>query len=427
MPNMANTIWYVAGSSGTADFSDGTALTGYRNIAAAAAAGSLVNGGVYTYRAEHPTDKSIWENGSGAVNTGTGVLARTTIAESSTGAKINFAVAPVIFFPGNMRRDWDGVVSYDLAQSPSASQKQTALKNIGVDQVTARGDADYTVLATDRFVATNAAFTAARNFVMPAANAVSAGAEVLISDLFGGVTSANTLTVARAGADTINGATGVTIYRAYGFVRLRSDGTSKWTIVGCSKVRVVTIYTSGSGTHSTLVGCTFMRVRGKAGGGGGAGTGSGATAGGNAGNTTFGAATANAGLGGSAEFSNLGGTASGATIHIRGAPGQAGCSSSSGFFAGGMGGGRGAGRGVAFAAGEAAAANSGAGGGGGGGSGFAGGGGSEGGEFEWLINGPSSSYSYAIGAGGSAGAAGTSGFAGGAGAAGQIIVEEDVA
>jgi hypothetical protein len=137
---IANTVWYVAGSSGTADFSDGTALTGYRNIAAAVAAGSLVNGGVYTYRAEHPTDKLIWENGSGAVNTGTGVVARTTIAESSTGAKIDFAVAPVVFFT-HMKRDFDLLAPLN---SPSLTGNPTA-------PTASPGDAD-TSIATTGFV-----------------------------------------------------------------------------------------------------------------------------------------------------------------------------------------------------------------------------------------------------------------------------------
>lgn len=107
---VANTVWYVAGSNGTADFSNGTALTGFLNISPT----SVINGGVYSYRAEHPTDKSIWENGSGAVNTTTGVLARTTIAESSTGSKINFAVPPVVLLTF-LKRD------YDLLAAPPAS------------------------------------------------------------------------------------------------------------------------------------------------------------------------------------------------------------------------------------------------------------------------------------------------------------------
>jgi hypothetical protein len=41
-----------------------------------------------------------------------------------------------------------------------------------------------------------------------------------------------------------------------------------------------------------------------------------------------------------------------------------------------------------------------------------------------LINSPSATYSYAVGAGGSAGAAGTGGSTAGAGGAGGIIITE---
>jgi hypothetical protein len=99
MPDVANTIWFVAGSSGTADFSNGTNLTGSRDLSAA------TSGKDYSYRAEHPTDKTIWENGHGIWN-GT-VLAR-NVAESSAGGttKVDFAVAPVILLTP-MKRDWD--------------------------------------------------------------------------------------------------------------------------------------------------------------------------------------------------------------------------------------------------------------------------------------------------------------------------------
>lgn len=89
---LLDACWFVAGSSGTDDFADGTALTGYRNLSGA----SAVNAAVYTYRAKHPTDDSIWEIGYGAYSSGGGTLARTTIVASSTGSKINFAVAPVV-------------------------------------------------------------------------------------------------------------------------------------------------------------------------------------------------------------------------------------------------------------------------------------------------------------------------------------------
>jgi hypothetical protein len=86
-----NGCWFVAGSSGTADFSDGAGLTGYRNLADAGAA----NSATYSYRAKHPTDDSIWEIGQGAYSSGGGTLGRTVIA-SSTGSKVAFAVAPIV-------------------------------------------------------------------------------------------------------------------------------------------------------------------------------------------------------------------------------------------------------------------------------------------------------------------------------------------
>lgn len=87
-----NGCWFTAGSSGLADFADGTAFTGYRNLAAA----GCVNAVLYSYRAVHPGDPSVWEIGRGAYSSGGGTLARTTVSSSSTGAKINFGVAPVV-------------------------------------------------------------------------------------------------------------------------------------------------------------------------------------------------------------------------------------------------------------------------------------------------------------------------------------------
>lgn len=94
------------------------------------------------------------------------------------------------------------------------------------------GDTNYTIVAANVAITTSAAFTASRTWTLPAANAVAAGAEVIVADLFGGVTTTNTLVIARAGADTINGATTAIIGQAFGMRRLISDGTSKWTFDG---------------------------------------------------------------------------------------------------------------------------------------------------------------------------------------------------
>lgn len=71
--------------------------------------------------------------------------------------------------------------------------------------------------------------SAARVVTLPAASAVPAGGEVIVNG-GAGVSSTNTVTVQRAGSDTINGAaTSVTIGTPYGQRRFVSDGVSAWT------------------------------------------------------------------------------------------------------------------------------------------------------------------------------------------------------
>ncbi|MDF0581265.1 hypothetical protein [Bradyrhizobium yuanmingense] len=131
-----------------------------------------------------------------------------------------------------------------LAQTNPGSSPLTILKG-GTGQVTAdaargssglniegytgHGDSIYSILPTDRVVGTTATLTASRTWTLPAASAVNPGQEIMVADFFGGVSSVNTLVIARSGSDTINGGTSVSINSAYGAYRLRSDGTSKWS------------------------------------------------------------------------------------------------------------------------------------------------------------------------------------------------------
>ena len=106
-----------------------------------------------------------------------------------------------------------------------------AAAGLNIDEYTAHGDSNYTILATDRTVGTSAALTAPRTWTLPAANSVNAGQHLTIVDTANGVTPINTLTIARAGADTIS--TGVTTtalaLTAGGRYDLISDGVSKWS------------------------------------------------------------------------------------------------------------------------------------------------------------------------------------------------------
>lgn len=94
---------------------------------------------------------------------------------------------------------------------------------------TARGDANYTILPADRTVGLNVALTAARTFTVPAANSMAPGQSVLVADFFGGVTATFTLTLQKAGSDSINGGTSVVLSSAFGGYILTTNGVDKWT------------------------------------------------------------------------------------------------------------------------------------------------------------------------------------------------------
>ena len=197
----------------------------------------------------------------------------------------------------------------------------------------------------------------------------------------------------------------------------------------------VTIYTSGSGTYTTPTNAKFLHIKMVGGGAGGAGGGiSTVQAGGAGGNTTFGTSLLAANGAGGTSTSSLGGSATVTSpavgIACTGSLGQGFTAFLAQYGTGGIGGTSqfgGNGSGYANGAGTAAAANSGSGGAGGGTSNvgslmYTGAGGGAGGYIDAIINSPSATYAYSIGAGGTAGAAGTSAFAGGAGGSGTIYI-----
>jgi hypothetical protein len=94
---------------------------------------------------------------------------------------------------------------------------------------TSTGDANYTILSTDRLVY-HTALTAARTDTLPAANSVTAGQIFVVNDFRGVASATFTITLQRAGSDTINGVTSVVaINSQYGAGIFWSDGVSRWT------------------------------------------------------------------------------------------------------------------------------------------------------------------------------------------------------
>jgi hypothetical protein len=191
---------------------------------------------------------------------------------------------------------------------------------------------------------------------------------------------------------------------------------------------------AASGTYTTPAGALWIRVIAQGAGGGGGGSGTSPGAAGSGGTTSFGSSLITCAGGGPSSNQNgqsgsgcsfcpnaainiQGGSGATAPNIINGDGGSGGNSPLGGGGAGGSGGG---------GPGTAGAPNTGAGGGGAGiaAAGTSIGGAGAGGYCNAIINTPSATYAYTVGALGTAGTAGGGGQAGGAGALGGIWVEE---
>lgn len=95
MADLLNVCRFTAGSDGTDDFLDGTAVTGFRNLDD----GGGVDGVIYPYRAEN-ADRSEWEIGEGTYSASDGALVRLDAnvvdGSSGPGARVAFTTNPVV-------------------------------------------------------------------------------------------------------------------------------------------------------------------------------------------------------------------------------------------------------------------------------------------------------------------------------------------
>ncbi|MGA2492052.1 MAG: hypothetical protein ABSF67_03775 [Roseiarcus sp.] len=95
---------------------------------------------------------------------------------------------------------------------------------------TAVADAAYAAQPTDRLIAYSS-LSGARVVRLCAAAAYPTGTRLTVVDESGACSAAKTITINRAGADTIGGATSAVLSSAYGYLALESDGVGKWTTV----------------------------------------------------------------------------------------------------------------------------------------------------------------------------------------------------
>jgi len=132
-------------------------------------------------------------------------------------------------------------------------------------------DAPYTMPAGTTYTGQIGTLTAARIVTLPAANSVTNGTVVMVKDESGTASATNTISVARAGADTINGGSTSLVIDGSGggYVRLTSNGATAWTgAVGVPLTRQTSGLLSGLGTPLGVVvaniGSIYMRLDGGA-------------------------------------------------------------------------------------------------------------------------------------------------------------------
>jgi hypothetical protein len=162
--------------------------------------------------------------------------------------------ASIIFedgFSGRAQMGLNGSDNFSFKVSPNGSSWTTAIaldETTGAatfaNQRTAVSDAAYLALVTDRLIAYTA-LTAARVVTLPAASAFPPGQPLIIVDESGACSAANTITVSRAGSDTINGAASAFIQTARGYITLESNGSNAWTVLSASSTASLVINETG--------------------------------------------------------------------------------------------------------------------------------------------------------------------------------------
>lgn len=150
------------------------------------------------------------------------------------------------------------------------------LSEIVANTRTSVSDANYSALASDRTIAFTS-LAAARTVTLTAAGAYPTGTQLLVVDESGACSATNTITIARAGSDTINGAASAVLSVPYGYVALASNGASKWTLVDQATAGIVSgtfaptitfptpgdlsvAYTTQTGTYYQIGKFTFVYV-----------------------------------------------------------------------------------------------------------------------------------------------------------------------
>lgn len=131
---------------------------------------------------------------------------------------------------------------------------------------TPRGDADYAMISSDRYVGLTATLTAPRTWTLPDASAMVGGTQIDVMDEAGGIDPTNTLTIACVGAQEINNASTFVLNAPGAGVRLISNGVDAWTtaIVGTSNIADGALANSAAGRAKMANGFLSVDAAGRA-------------------------------------------------------------------------------------------------------------------------------------------------------------------
>lgn len=124
--------------------------------------------------------------------------------------------------PAGANTDSVVVINSNVVKKISTSVNRSPLYN-------AQSGTTYTVLTTDASTIIGLSNTAARTITLAAANAYPAGTIIWFKDEAGTAGTGN-ITINRAGADTIDGATSAVIATNYGLIGIYTNGSNAWFI-----------------------------------------------------------------------------------------------------------------------------------------------------------------------------------------------------
>ena len=214
----------VSGGSGSSNAAalTGTTLAGNVVSSALTSVGTLTGGGTgsgFTIALGSSTltgSVSVANGGSGATSAS---AARTNLGAAASGANADITALSGLQTALTIAQGGTGATS-----GPAAAVA------LGLTGRTAVGDASVAATTASRTIAYTS-LTAARTVTLPAASSFPAGTPLTVVDESGACSATNTITIAAAGSDKINGAASAILALAYGYLAIVSNGSNAWTIV----------------------------------------------------------------------------------------------------------------------------------------------------------------------------------------------------